>query len=202
MARPRRVGAPPHEAPTTTGQELDPTPTEEERRLEFVFRLLARGCSDSLVRRIARQELGTGTVATTRLIGLVRERLRVDVEGRRPYARAEQIARLRDTIEKLKTPRFRTAKRRERGEDGRVREREVQEEVPLPAQNIMRAEELLADLEGNRVPIKVEVEHTLGLAARAVFANLTPERMEALLERARERKRLALAASGVVEMPR
>jgi hypothetical protein len=199
MARPRRVGAPPHEAPTTTGQELDPTPTEEERRLEFVFRLLARGCSDSLVRRIARQELGTGTVATTRLIGLVRERLRVDVEGRRPYARAEQIARLRDTIEKLKTPRFRVQKVRD-AQSGQMVDREV--EQPLPAQNIMRAEELLADLEGNRVPIKVEVEHTLGIAARAVFANLTPERMEALLERARERKRLALAASGVVEMPR
>jgi hypothetical protein len=48
------------------------------------------------------------------------------------------------------------------------------------------------------VPIRVEVEHTLGLAARAVFANLTPERMDVLLERARERKRLASSASGVV----
>jgi|HubBroStandDraft_6_1064221.scaffolds.fasta_scaffold183991_5 hypothetical protein len=163
--------------------------TEEDKRLEFVFRLMMRAYSDILIVRLSRAQFGIGEAATRTLLHKVREKIRGDVDGNKPYARAEQIARLRDTIEKLKTPKVRT-----------VRGKEV--ELPLPAQSIMRAEELLADLEGNRAPIKIDVEHQLSVSLRAVLATMPPERYTQLLELARERKRLALLASRTVEEPK
>src|ERR1019366_3960864 len=143
----------------------------------------------------ARGELGVGTSATLTLIGRAREKLRVGVEENRPYARAEQVARLRDLIEKFKTQLV-----TEVGPGGRVVKVPRSVEQALPAQAIMRAEEQLARVEGNEAPIRVEVAVALKASAMALFANLSEERFAQLLERARERKRLA--ASVVVEMPK
>jgi hypothetical protein len=216
MARQRSGGAPPRigaapgiqvphiGAATPEGRArtaaLDLTPDEDEKRLEFIFRMLARAYSDGLICRIARGELGVGTSATLTLIGRAREKLRVGVEENRPYARAEQVARLRDLIEKLKTPKFKTQLVREVGPGGKVVQVPRQVEQALPAQAIMRAEEQLARVEGNEAPIRVEVAVALKASAMALFANLSEERFAQLLERARERKRLA--ASVVVEMPK
>lgn len=179
---------------------VDVEPTEQDRRLEFIFRMMMRGYSETLMVRVARTELGVGVLATRNLIAEVRVKLRGDAEDRKPFARAEQIARVRDTIEKLKTPRFKTVRVKGRDAKGKEVVSNQQVEQPLPANAILRAEELLADLEGNRAPVVVQVEHTLKASAMALFASLPPERYDQLLERARERKRLA-AASRTVEMP-
>jgi|ERR1019366_4804450 hypothetical protein len=204
-ARPQLGAAPGIQVPITLEERaridaLDLAPDEDEKRLEFIFRMLARAYSDQLICRIARGELGVGTSATRTLIARAREKLRVQAEENRPYARAEQIARLRDLIEKLKTPKFRMQMVKELGPNGKPVQVPRQVEQPLPAQAIMRAEEQLARVEGNEAPIKVEVQVALKASAMALFANLSEERFAQLLERARERKRLA--ASVVVEMPK
>ena len=59
----------------------------------------------------------------------------------------------------------------------------------------LRAEELLAKIEGTEAPLKVEETHrfdfVIGQAAAAVIANLTAEQLTERLQRARERKALA-----------
>jgi len=179
--------------------QIDLTPTEDENRLAEVFRLLTRGYTDALIVRIARGELGIGAIATRSLIAKVHESLKTEADARKPYARAVTIARLHDAIEKFKTPRYKTVKRRVRDPNtGTMVEKEVVEEL-LPPPQYVRCEELLADIEGTRAPQKVIVEHALKESLMAVLSTLTPERTQGLLERARERKRLA-AASQVVEM--
>ena len=64
----------------------------------------------------------------------------------------------------------------------------------------LRAEELLAKIEGTEAPVKVEETHTIdvvvGRAAMQVIAGLTAEQLAVRLARVRERK--ALAERGVV----
>ena len=110
--------------------------------------------------------------------------MRASAERNRPYSRAEQIARVRHLISRLHEPKFKgTGKNR----------------VQLPmssavAGRISKFEELLANLEGNREPVEVRVTAVMTLAAQMVFSNLSESRMTQLMERARERKRLAAVA--------
>ena len=185
MARTRKELAPaPPPAPPSV---LDLEPTEEERHLEFVTRLMMRCLSKADIARHCREKFGFGTTRTENLIARILESLRVGHERNRPYTRAEQIARVRHLISKLHEPRFKSVKR-----DGQV--------VPVlqpmssgTAARIVKLEDLLADLEGNREPVEVKVGVVMTQAAQAVFANLSDEKLASLIERAKERKRLAEA---------
>lgn len=183
--KPRRIVGPAAPLP-------DMTPTEDERRMAVVLQALSRGYTHALIVRIARGELGIGQFATLALIKRARAQLTADFEANKPFARAEQVARLRELISTLKAPRYKM--QRVQVEDlktGKLVTRNERVEQPLRAQDIMRAEEQLARIEGNEAPVKIEVTHALSSAAAALFANMNPDKYNALLERARTRKLVA-----------
>jgi hypothetical protein len=177
--------------PPTEASDL---PTEEELHVEFVTRLKLRGLSDQQIYGACRQQYGIGWTRTKRLIGKVGETFRTRAEARAGRTRAEQIERVRDEIREMREPRFHTRFELVRGVDGRgrmqIRTERFEERLPIPAQ-LARLEELLADLEGNRAPLKVEMEVTHKNTIVACVAAMPAERIALLQERGLERRRLA-----------
>ncbi len=56
---------------------------------------------------------------------------------------------------------------------------------------VERYESLLADIQGTRAAIEIAVEHRLGNAAQDVFANMTAEELEEIIEEGRNERALA-----------
>ncbi len=198
MARPGRgrrpnpaLDPPPAEAQAVLEKVA---PTDEEAELGFVYQLLVRGVSTQTLYAAVRAQYGYGRDRANVLARRVRESLKSEADERRPFARSEQIGRLRSLIAELRQPKTREVTRMKGG-------KKVTEQValPLPANAILRAEELLADVEGNVAPIKVDVEVTVTAKLQNVFSTMTPERAAFLLERARERRRLAAAAKDAID---
>lgn len=176
----------------------DAPPTFEEEQCERLWRWLARGASDANIVRLARRPwanggLGVGMARTKTLLRKVRGDLQRDFETRKATAKAEQSERLRELLVRLSENAV-DVPRRQVGKDGKVTVTYVRQ-TRVPWSSIVRTEELLADVEGTRDPIRVEHDVRLRASIMGVIANLTPERMEQLLERAQARK-AALPASG------
>lgn len=168
-------------------------PTEDEVHIEFITRLRCRCLTDGQIIKACRKQFGFGASRTRRLLALVGDHFRGRVEARRQSARAEQIERVRDEIQELREPRYRTTHQRvSEMVRGRVvwRSIEVREQLPVPPQ-LSRLEDLLADLEGNRAPLKVDVNVQHKQALMAVFVQLDDDRLTALYQRALQRKLLA-----------
>jgi hypothetical protein len=179
---------------------VDAPPTQEEQIVAFILRLRIRGANKATIYRACRTEYGIGKTRIETLLATALEELRRDYEDRRSYSRAEQAARLRETIVRISEPREREKVIVTGRGKSRTR-RIVKEALPTNYQALLRAEELLADVEGNREPLKVEVEHRLDVAMVAVVSSMRPERRQFLLDRARERKRLLLSVAPAQEQP-
>lgn len=168
---------------------------EEEQHVGFIVSLLARGFGMRTVADACRVRFGFGPVRTRNLLRRAREALKVEVEDRKQYAKAEQIARVRARIAELLEPRYGKPLRDENGKVLRDKAGEVvRERYPVNGAQVARFEELLADLEGNREPTRVAVAVALTEAAQRVFAGRSDAELAELANRARERRRLALVA--------
>jgi hypothetical protein len=189
--------------PTVPPPEVD---GEESRREDeargFVARLRLRGLSTATIVAAVRanERFGFGESRTRRLIREALEGFRDEANANVEFSKGEQIARVREELAVLLEPQHKTVQRRvvELDARGRERTRVVEERVRVAphSQSIARLEELLADLEGNRTPVKIaDVAGLVAGAAAAVFAAMDDGRALAMLERARERRRLAAAVA-------
>jgi hypothetical protein len=173
--------------------------TEDERQLYYVWRLLCRALNDRQVIDACRERFGIGQTRTLNLIARVRQQFRTAYE-RNPYARVSQIARLHGLLAELHEVRYSPTKTIEVRDPDTGEKKQVPLRLPKNVAEIERVERLLAELEGNRTAERVEVQVSMTAAAQVVFAQLTPERLEEFVERARERRRLALVASNGKEI--
>jgi hypothetical protein len=146
-------------------------PTLEERQTEYVLRLRLRGLSETRIVQACRKlplpdvPLQAMPPALTKsLLKKALDAVKVEEESYRGYAKAEQAQRLKVVLS-----------------------REWNKQAP-DMRTVMRAEELLSEIQGTKDPIKVSHDVRVQGALLQVIQALTPERQQEILTRARERK--------------
>jgi hypothetical protein len=193
---PQTADPPRESAETRVSDLVDPRTEEEELQLGFVLQRLMQAWTEAMIVQACRDRFGIGKTRTHNLIVRVRDGLKGS-HDRNAYARVEQIGRLRSLLVELHAPRYHPTKTVP-GRDAQGRPTEVPMRLPKNIFHIERVERLLAELEGNRVPERVDVHVTMTAAMGMVLGQMTDARLQEFVEAARERRRLALVASNGV----
>jgi hypothetical protein len=168
---------------------------EDDPQLAFVFARMMQAWSREQIIPACRERFGIGWHRTSQLMRQVHDGLRSAHERNR-NSRVEQIGRLRSYLVELHAPRYHATKVVPTGrKDAQGNPEMIPMRLPKDFLKIERLERLLAELEGNRVPERVEVHVSMTAAMGVVLGQMSDERMQELVERARERRRLALIAS-------
>lgn len=188
------------EAPRRSGY----SEADDEEHTLFILQLRLRGLSISQMARATHARYNIGRNRTWFLLKAALENLRSERVAEAPYSKAEQSARLRNLLSELHQERTElTAKQRELRsekfghEKGQIAARRRSDLAVIDKRKtavdaaLLRTENLIADIEGTRDPMRVDVNVTLTGAIGAVIQNLTPGRMQELLESARRRRDLA-----------
>lgn len=168
----------PAEAPLETNRgkgHLWPA-VQVEQHMAAIESLLLSTYSQTAIARTMTQRFGLKKTRVEDLIKRVKARwLAEDVEAR-PTNKSSQVRRLLGYIANA---------RGERNDDGRGWK--VQ-----PNYQALRAfESLLADVQGTKAPIEINVDVRVGQALREVISNMTPEQLTLRLERARAQRAAA-----------
>lgn len=166
-------------------RNTDFTPEEDEEHVAFVLRLRLRGANMRQITAACLRQYGFARVRTENLLRQGLDALGRDWDQTRKTSKAEQSARLRQVL-------FDLHAEVQAKPDPKNPKRHASLTALYGA--IVRCEELLSEVEGTREPVTVNVNQTITQAAVTVIANMTPERTQALLDRARERRALAEAA--------
>lgn len=184
----RRRGLPPvNPIRTGTPEALPPAPepdtrSEEERveddRVGFTIRLLKASLTHRQVVEALRRQYGIGYLRAGKLLNLAREELLRIVEARKPYARAEQLARLHADLARIDAS---------LGSDPTPTRQEMGSLLRTRA----LIERVVAEIEGTKAPTEQVIRHEFRGAVMGVLANLSDDKARELLERAQTRKRLA-----------
>lgn len=167
----------------------DLTPTEEEERLNFTFMLLRRPVPVYTIVKICKEKYGVGKHTVHKWVDLVREDIKHEHDRGKPYAKVEQIARVKGLLSEMREPRFKTVTKTNK-ETGEKEKEKVQ--VPPPPSlygKMLDAERLLAELEGNKDPIRVEFGD-LRQSVMLVISNMPEDYMQQLYLQNQERKLL------------
>jgi hypothetical protein len=145
------------------------------KRTEFIENLLVAGISPSRIARAAREQLGMKSSSVNTYIDRIRERWAEEERGSRPYYKQQAIRRIYGHISQARAEKNWSA--------------------------IAQLEKLLADIQGTKEPItvQIDVDATVKEAALHVIANLTPERRQALI--AEQRRLRELAAQNTITVP-
>lgn len=156
------------------------TVADDIRHTNLLLALRLRCESRSQIVEYAKRELKIAPPRVDRLLDAALEKLKERTEHDQRYAKSEQIARLRDSIRRLRTP------KEDPDRPGKA--------LPLTEKALevaLRHEALLADIEGTREPMTVRVDATVRTAAVNILLEMSDEQQQALYEKALERKRLA-----------
>lgn len=167
----REATAPPAPPPATkttwTRQEI----AEQEERVEAG---LVRAASVNQIAETLRTEHGVGRRRTLQLIARIRERWSRETESTRAYTRDEQIRRVRLYIQRLQ------------GRPKIVNGEMKGWDEPPNYHMLHKWESLLADLEGNKEPLKINVDVRYTEAMLSVMAGVTGEDLLRLAQEQRE----------------
>ncbi len=178
MMRRRAVGGGTliHEMPTGS-KVVRYTLEETAKHTEYVESAFAQGWTAPEIIRAGKKQLGVTVSRMVSVIAKVREKFAREDALARPSWKSEQIRRLMRQL--------------------RVAMGEKDDEGNWILKPNMSAytkiESILADVQGTREPIEINVDVSYTEAMMTVIGQLTPQQMDGLLERARERKRLAEA---------
>ena len=161
------------------------------QQLRVVEQLMMVGmAAPAIVRAMQQQEqqqherFACGVGRTALLMRRVREQWGQEDEGARPVAKAAAVRRILRYIQAAQ------GERRPANEGGGYR-------VNPNWSAVARFEALLADIQGTRAPIEVNVDVRVGQAAMVVLANMTSEQLAERLAAARERRMLAERARAI-----
>lgn len=139
---------------------------EVRKRTEFIENALVAGISASRITRAARDQFGMPAPSVKNYIARIRERWAEEERDSRPFYKQQSIRRIYGHI---------SAARAEKNWSA-----------------IAQLEKLLADIQGTKEPIavQIDVDATMKEAALHVIANLTPERRRALITEQRRLREL------------
>ena len=153
------------------------TLAEVELQMSVVEQLVLATQSRPAITKAMRERFGVGSLRVLRLVARVQERWKQEDQEARPAYRAAAMRRIERYIAQA---------RGERAPDGTWRTK-----PDYPA--LARFESLLADIQGTRAPVQVDVSVDVRVSAslQAVIASLTPEQCAERLAAARERRALA-----------
>jgi hypothetical protein len=152
------------------------TKEQTAQHLDTLRQLLPIARSDRDVLREMRARFGFGIGRCQRLTRIVREEWAKEEEARRPHLKQEAVSRIMQML---------AVARGRRTTDGQG----WVEKPNLSA--VVRLEALLADLQGTREPVKVDVDVRVSQTTAAVIYNMNAADVAEALARYRENVRLA-----------
>lgn len=159
--------------------------TETEEQLQAVEQLLRSMVSPRDIEQVLRKKFGpVGRIRTMRLIARTYERWREDDKNAVPHQKAAQSRRIAQYLQQA------------RGvfENGRWT-------VKPDWKAVAMFENILADVQGTRAPIEVNVDARVSQSLQAIIASMTPEQMAERLAVVRQRRELAEQARRPPEPP-
>jgi len=161
-------------AETRQGGRVIYARAEVELYEQTVEGLLLQGAGNHQLLRAMREQHGLGQAYALKLAGRVRRRWADETEQQRPFTRAEQIRRVRRMILRLQ------------GDPIVENNQVVGWRTPPDYQKLLRWERFLADLEGNREPIRVDIDVRYTQAMLAVIGSVDGEHLKRLADEQRE----------------
>ncbi len=179
MPRRRKEGAPKFVPPTGFEEghvTKRYTVAEAREHLQLVEQLMIQGTGAAAIARVCKMRLGIGAPRCAALRARVTEAWSREDSERRGELKAAQARRLQGYIQQA---------RGRRSDDNKG-----WAERP-DYQAIGRFESLLADLHGTREPIKIDLTVQASASVMHVISAMTPEQVNARLQRYVELKRLA-----------
>lgn len=147
---------------------------------------MARGDTEGTIEKNVRQRWDLGRFGTRKLMTEVRERWKEAGKEGLAERKQRQLVRLRQV---LRLAMSMTKKVMVNGI-----ERDVSDVDRFKFSTIVQLENLIADIEGNKAPLKVELNATANAALMSVMAGMTEERKAKLLEEQRAMRAAALLA--------
>jgi hypothetical protein len=153
------------------------TPEDDDRHIAEMVQLVARGASRPNAREYMHGKRGVSHKRFDTLWDRVLRAMSAEFAAIRPHAKAMQVSRLEADSARIRS-----------GKD-------AQGNPVKPNWNALaRIEMLLADIYGTRDPLQVNVGGTIAVGMAQMVAEMSQEQMDELLERGRERDRLAAVA--------
>lgn len=177
---------PPPPPPTPQPRTRPTTRAERNERLDQVEFWMARGDTEGTIEKNVRQRWDLGRFGTRKLMTEVRERWKEAGKEGLAERKQRQLVRLRQV---LRLAMSMTKKVMVNGI-----ERDVSDVDRFKFSTIVQLENLIADIEGNKAPLKVELNATANAALMSVMAGMTEERKAKLLEEQRAMRAAALLA--------
>jgi hypothetical protein len=169
----------------------------EDEQVGFITRLRRRALDEGRIADACRERFGIGRSRVHRLLQVVLYAARQEVDSNRPFARAEQILRLRNSLSSLHA---------QLAEEMARQKVDPKTKKPVSATDnwaivrisseIRQTEDLLADVEGNRAPTEIQVFGEVRESLQVVLTNLSPEKTKELLLRAQIRRNALIELGG------
>lgn len=142
---------------------------EHERRHLLIQQMLIRGGTARQIEIACREQFHITAIRTQQIIARVRERWSADEHAERPHWKQEQMLRIRQAM--------RMALDGERDQDNPKRY------VRKPDLNVYRQlESLLADIQGTKAAIKVDLNQNVNVALVQVMGSMTNDEVKALAD--------------------
>lgn len=159
----------------------NPGPALRRRQISSIEELMLRAAGerkiiDAVSRSVEEGGLGISRRRAKRLMEIIRARWAKEDEAFRATRKSEQRRRIQGHLARAMGG---------KQNDGTF--------VPMNHQAVARYESLLADIDGTREPIAVDVNVKYTETMVKVLAVMTPDRVAAMIEVAHERRRLAEA---------
>lgn len=174
---PKEIPKPPDPEPTPSGKP-NLSDMDKRMRLRFLEQMMVNGASEGKIVAFCKATWGVGRKRALRMAELVKARWVEEDERNRPIWKSWQIQRLMGDLSALRA-------------------------IPVEKRNyaaISATERLLADVQGTKEPVKVDINVARVQAVDRVILELTPAQFDAAVASALEDKRLAERARTVLRL--
>lgn len=186
MRKRRAQAEPPPPPPAPAPRTRPTTRAERNERLDQVEFWMARGDGEAAVERQVRERWGLGRFGTRKLMREVRERWKEAGKEGLVERKQKQLRRIYQWL------RLATSATKRVTVNGV--EREVPDVDKFKFATITQLEDLIADIEGNKAPVKLELNATANAALMSVMAGMSEERKAKMLEEQKAMRSAALLA--------